>query len=407
MLFAMIARWLHPTPTPWALLPVVVAVLLAACDKVPLTAPTESTIQLFATATSVSPSGSTDIVATVTEQGGTAVQNGTLVSFTTTLGRIEPSEARTSNGKVTVKFTADGRSGLARITAFSGGAATEEPLELAIGSAAAETVTLRAEPARLPANGGSTQVIALVRDLAGNTMPGVAVAFSATAGTLSPGVATSDTNGEARTTLTSGRETTVTASVGSKTATLTLPVDVVPSVTITAPSTIVEDQPATFVLTVSSASGALPITQAQMDFGDGNSESLGALPAGTTSVSHVYRSDGTFTVTLTLTDAGGAVSTQRTVVVVSPTVPIGVSLTYTPAAPTVNQAVTFTATTTVPTGVSIERYRWTFGDGTSSETTGNTRTKVYTSSGTRKVRVVVTATNGQEGQAEADIVISP
>jgi len=390
-----------------ALLPVVLAVLAAACDKVPLTAPTESTIQLFATATSVPSTGSTDIVATVTESGGTPVQNGTVVSFTTTLGRIEPSEARTSNGRVTVKFTADGRSGTATITAFSGAAVTEDPLQLPIGSAAAETVTLRAEPGRLPANGGSTQVIALIRDLAGNSMAGVSVAFSATAGTLNPGVAITDANGEARTTLTSGRETTVTATVGSKSATLTLSVDVAPSVSITAPSTIVEDQPATFVLTVNSPPGALPITQARIDFGDGDSESLGALPVGTTSVTHVYRSDGSFTVTLTLTDSGGAVSTQRTVVVVTPTVPIGVSLTYTPAAPTVNQAVTFTASTTVPTGVSIERYRWTFGDGTSSETTGNTRTKIYTSSGTRKVRVVVTATNGQEGTAEADIVISP
>jgi PKD repeat protein len=390
-----------------ALLPLAATLLAAACDKVPLTAPTESTIQLFAAATSVSPTGSTDIIATVTESSGTAVQNGTVVSFTTTLGRLEPSEARTSNGKVTVKFTADGRSGTARITAFSGGAATEEPLELPIGSAAAETITLRAEPARLPANGGSTQIIALARDLAGNNMPGVSVAFSATAGTLTPGVATTDANGEARSTLTSGRETTVTATVGSKTATLTLSVDVAPSVTITPPPTIVEEQPAAFTLTVSASSGALPITQAHIDFGDGTSQSLGALPVGTTSVSHIYGSDGTFTVTLTLTDSSGAVSTQRTVVVVTPAVPIGVSLTYSPAAPAVNQAVTFTAATTVPTGVSIERYRWTFGDGTSSETTGNTRTKIYTSAGTRKVRVVVTATNGQTGSAEADIVISP
>ena len=116
MLFAMIARRLRPT-LPRALFALVAAALLAtACDKVPLTAPSESTITLFATATSVSSTGSTDIVATVIEQAGTPVQNGTVVSFTTTLGRIEPSEARTQNGKVTVKFTADGRSGLAEVT---------------------------------------------------------------------------------------------------------------------------------------------------------------------------------------------------------------------------------------------------------------------------------------------------
>ena len=83
----------------WRLL---LAALLAlttasACDKVPLSAPTESTITLFATSTSISATGSTDIVATVIEQAGTPVQNGTVVSFTTTLGRIEPTEARTQN----------------------------------------------------------------------------------------------------------------------------------------------------------------------------------------------------------------------------------------------------------------------------------------------------------------------
>ena len=90
MLFAMIARRLRPTLSRALFALVAVALAATACDKVPLTAPSESTITLFATATSVSATGSTDIVATVIEQAGTAVQNGTVVSFTTTLGRIEP-----------------------------------------------------------------------------------------------------------------------------------------------------------------------------------------------------------------------------------------------------------------------------------------------------------------------------
>ena len=118
----------------------------AACDRVPLTAPTQSTIQLFATGTSVAPNGTVELVATVTEQAGTPVQNGTVVSFTTTLGRIDPAEARTQNGKATVRLIADGRSGVATVTAFSG-AAENATLELPIGSAAVETLVVRAEPA--------------------------------------------------------------------------------------------------------------------------------------------------------------------------------------------------------------------------------------------------------------------
>ena len=95
-------------------------VVATACDKVPLLAPTGSVISLFPAASSVPLNGTVEIVATVIENGvastpttststgtgttgtgtttpttpttstragaGTPVQNGTLVSFTTTLG---------------------------------------------------------------------------------------------------------------------------------------------------------------------------------------------------------------------------------------------------------------------------------------------------------------------------------
>jgi hypothetical protein len=106
------------------------ALVAAGCDKVPLLAPTGSVITLFPSANTVPSNGEIEIVATVIEQGtaapapgngtgtgggptststtgsGTPVHNGTLVSFTTTIGRIEPSEARTQNGQVRVRFHA-------------------------------------------------------------------------------------------------------------------------------------------------------------------------------------------------------------------------------------------------------------------------------------------------------------
>jgi len=102
--------------------------LLAAtsgCTRVPLTAPTKSTIALFASGSSVPANGSVDLIATVTEEAGTPVQNGTLVSFTTTLGHLQPTEARTTNGQATVKLVADGVSGTATVSAFSGGATAD------------------------------------------------------------------------------------------------------------------------------------------------------------------------------------------------------------------------------------------------------------------------------------------
>lgn len=401
----MIARRLRHGRVLVAMALTAMAPLGSACDKVPLTAPTQSTITLLAAASSVPVNGSTDIIATVVEEAGTPVQNGTVVSFTTTLGRIEPAEARTQNGKVTVKLTADGRSGTATVTAFSGGA-TSAALDLPIGSAAASAVILRAEPARVSSAVGMTTIVALVRDAAGNAVAGASVAFSATAGQLSAGAASTDAAGEARTTLTTSRETTVTASVGAATSTLTVGIDQAPSVSIVvSPSAPIEDQTVTFSLTVAPSANALPIASARIEFGDGSSRDLGALPVGTTPVAHVYRNDGTFTVTVTLTDTAGTISTQRAVVVVSEAAPIAVILSYTPAAPLVNEVVTFTAVTTVPAGVAIERYEWSFGDGTSSVTTGNQRTKIYTSAGTRKVRVTAFGTNGATGRGEADIVV--
>src|SRR6187399_777664 len=99
-----------------ALLSIVVLpfALLAACDKVPLLAPTGSVITLLATTNTVSLNSEVTIIATVIENGqaagptgtgtgtgtgttsrtgaGTPVQNGTLITFTTTIGRIEPAE---------------------------------------------------------------------------------------------------------------------------------------------------------------------------------------------------------------------------------------------------------------------------------------------------------------------------
>ena len=134
--------------------------LVAACDKVPLLAPTGSVITLLPATTTVSLNSEVLIVATVIENGqasgsagtgtggtgttsrpgaGTPVQNGTLITFTTTVGRVEPAEARTHNGQVTVKLITAGTSGTATITAYSGGASAQIT-NLKIGTAAAKTV---------------------------------------------------------------------------------------------------------------------------------------------------------------------------------------------------------------------------------------------------------------------------
>ncbi len=409
MLFAMIA---------WRLGPLAARVLLAilttgaglkfsACDRVPLTAPTQSTIQLFATGTSVAPNGTVELVATVTEQAGTPVQNGTVVSFTTTLGRIDPAEARTQNGKVTVKLIADGRSGVATVTAFSG-AAENATLELPIGSAAVETIIVRAEPARLSSTGGATQIIALVRDISGNSLPGASVAFTTTAGTLSAGVVTTDANGEARTTLTTSQDATVTAAVGPQTGETTVTVDLAVGLTVAiTPDPPVEGRPTNFAIDVTVPTGGNPVQRLAIKFGDGTTRTLSiASGGGTTNVSHVYGDDGTYTVTVTVTDTAGNTQTQQAIITVLDAPPIPVTLTANPAAPGVGEAVLFTATPTLDAGVTVSRYEWEFGDGTEASTTGNTTTRSYGAAGARVVRVTAVGSDGSRGEASTVVNVS-
>src|SRR5258706_2467529 len=98
------------------------SLLTVACEKVPLLAPSGSTITLTASTTALSVAGSADIIAQVLEAAGTPPHSGTVITFTTTLGSIEPSEARTdTSGRVVVKFNSGSANGTATITAISGG----------------------------------------------------------------------------------------------------------------------------------------------------------------------------------------------------------------------------------------------------------------------------------------------
>src|SRR6478609_11215279 len=63
--------------------------LVVACDRVPLTSPTGSTIALSVDRDTLPLNGQATVTAVVTEVSGTAVQNGTSVTFQTSLGRTD------------------------------------------------------------------------------------------------------------------------------------------------------------------------------------------------------------------------------------------------------------------------------------------------------------------------------
>ena len=146
------------------------ALVAESCNKAPLFAPTESTITLTASRLASAGNGDTELIATVIEQSGTPVQNGTTVIFTTTLGTIEPREARTKGGTATAILRAGAQSGTATVSAFSGSTRADD---LTIEIAVTQTVILSVTPGSLPSSGGgmSHPLLKLSGGLVTTTLP--------------------------------------------------------------------------------------------------------------------------------------------------------------------------------------------------------------------------------------------
>lgn len=413
----------------------------AACNRVPLLAPSGSSITLT-TATSILPvSGSATIIAQVVESAGTAPQAGTHVTFTTSLGTIQPNDATTdSSGRATAVFTST-TSGTATITAISGGATTgaNGALKILVGAAGVQKVVVNASPATVPALGGSSTISATVFDVNGSLMASIPVTFTTTAGTLSSGVVNTDATGIASTTLTTAQTSTVTANVGvgnssspttstpttgtpsTGTPTTTTPaasgqasgsvtvnISTAPTLVITPPTTApTAGNVATFTFAVTAAAGAngSAIRNLNVDWGDGNQQDLGAV-TGNATVVHTYTSSGTFVITATVSDAAGNATKVSTIVFVQVAPPLSVGVSASASISGANTIESFTATVTGLGNSVAQNYHWVFGDNTTADTSTNQTSHTYvTGSGAKNVSVTVTTSTG--AQATGTVVVVP
>ena len=401
-----------------------------------LLAPTNSTI-VISTPNRVLPvGGSTDITAQVTDQSGAAVPNGTIVRFTASLGSVSPFEAETRNGLAVTTFTAGIISGVAEVRATSGGSGSSgtgtgtNVLQITIGAAAVNTVTLRANPPTVASSGGVVELIATVAGENGRTLNGIAVTFTADRGTLNPATATTAGEGEARTNLSTSLQTVVVATAGTKSS---------PNVTISlrsgpvlsmscAPSggsgscssvqASTTDNLASIIFTVTKASGSTNLQTATIDFGDSTSQSLGNLANGTASATHTYAGPtGTaprsYRATVQATDVNGdTTSVETTVIVTARTLaqPLAIAMAASPGSSVagVGNTTSFTATVTPTTGGAdmVASYTWDFGDGSTATTTSATTTHIYTSNGAKTATVVVRTTDGRTATGRAEFIIT-
>ena len=326
------------------LTPLVAVAVCSACDSVPLVAPTQSTMRLVVSDTSVPNGGSTTITATVTELSGTPVHDGTVVTFSTTLGAVYPAEAPTARGRASATFTAGEESGTAEVLAYSGGAISEA-VQVTIGAAAVASVRVTARPGSLPPAGGTATLIATVFDGAQNPLPNIRVTFAATAGRLRERVVTTDGSGEARTVLATTTAAEVTASVGETSGTTSIAIEPPTVISISAtPVRPVAGQVVTFDVTLGNEARA--IRRAVIAFGDGRLLRLGATAQAT--LTHTYARPGSYTVRVTATDVAGHDATASIALQVDPPPAIPVTVTASPTDPVAGQPVTFTVEVSPP-----------------------------------------------------------
>jgi hypothetical protein len=385
--------------------------LAGACDKAPLLAPTGSSVILTATNGVLPINGVTDITATVLESAGTPVQNGTLVTFSTTLGVIDPPEARTNNCRATVRLHAGDRSGTAVVRASSGGAASPAEgtgsLSIVIGGAGAERVVLTASTTQVPITGGTIALTANVTDAATNPLPGAPVAFTTTAGNFSVATAITDGDGNARTTLTTNQAATVTATVGGKTSNqISITTLNQPTISITLPSApVTAGNPATITINTTVPTGTA-VANVTVDWGDGSPlQNLGA-PSGAISVTHVYSRAGLYAITATVRDTNNQTSSVSTSINIVDRGPLTVSLSASDTNPSQSQSVRFTATASQSGQTQpIVRASFDFGDGIGRTVDGPETTHAYESIGRKVVSVTVTIADGTTGQAVIEVVV--
>lgn len=383
--------------------------LATACDKVPLLAPTGTTITILPATNTVSLNSQVQIIATAiqngvasasgsgtgatttTSTGGQPVQNGTVISFTTTIGSIQPQEARTKDGQVSVTLNTGGQSGTATITAYSGGASSS--IKLAVGTAAVSNIIVSATPASLGSAGGTTQVTAQVTDDGGSGIGGVPVTFTSDQGTLTPSTATTDANGNATVALNTTASATVTAAAGAKTGTVKVNVNARSVASVSAsPSSTTAGTPVAFTVTLGPNAN---VSNIHMDFGDGSSTDLGS---GTTT-SHPYNAPGVYTATATAND-GSFASTQVTVG------SLPVTLTAAPTSGSIGTPISFTVGG-VPSTTAVKSYVFTYDDGTTDTLTSPQDSHAFGSAGAHTARVDVIGLDGHKlGTTTATVSIT-
>lgn len=273
------------------------------CEQALQVAPSSSVLVLTAPTAAVGLNTPVTITATLTDSAGKAVADGTLVTFSSSLGQLHPIDARSANGRATTVLNTGNSSGLATVTAVSGGASSN-----------ALTVRVGTLPSRITisvsTSGSVATIVATVLDTANAPVPGAPVTFTASSGTLGYPALTTDQFGRATTTLFGTYEAVVTAdSLGMRASAA---VSLTPTGTLSVNVTMAPTSPRrrdniTFTAAATVSGGAPMFVQRyEWQFSDG----LFVTTTGN-QTSRSFESEGVFWVTVRVFTSDGSVGMSR------------------------------------------------------------------------------------------------
>jgi PKD repeat protein len=150
----------------------------------------------------------------------------------------------------------------------------------------------------------------------------------------------------------------------------------------------------------SASSSAVGFTSSTWSFGDGSAPVFSRSASGPAAVQHTFTSAGAYTVTLTVVDADGDLTTTSRRVSVSDT-PVAA---FTPPAPTTGVAATFDGSASYDGGAPILTYSWDFGDG--SHASGASAAHAYATPGSYTVTLTVTDALLRTASASHTVTVS-
>lgn len=157
---------------------------------------------------------STIVVATCVQENGLRAPDGTLVNFTTNLGRFTADQVYVSGGqgRAETYYVAGALAGVAQLVAYvtnpDSSVATSNVVSIVLRPGPPSQIQVRANPTELVTNDPSqySEITAMVSDTVGNAVdPGTRVTFTTTLGTITNSALT-DSSGRAIARLTTGVE---------------------------------------------------------------------------------------------------------------------------------------------------------------------------------------------------------